>query len=78
MKIAISIPDAVFEAAERLAARLGKSRSQLYAEAVTEYLADHRADAVTEKLDAVYSMETSAPDRALETMQRRSMDDEQW
>lgn len=78
MKVAISIPDSVFEAAERLAGRLGKSRSQLYTEAVAEYLADHRADAVTEKLNAVYAVEPSAPDPALEAMQRRSMDDEQW
>ena len=34
MKTAISIPDEVFRSAERLAQRLGVSRSELYAKAV--------------------------------------------
>jgi predicted transcriptional regulator len=36
MKTAISIPDDVFERAERLAKLVGKSRSQLYCDAVRE------------------------------------------
>jgi predicted transcriptional regulator len=54
MKTAISIPDGLFEEADRLAARLKQSRSQLYSQAVREYLAHHSADRVTEALDAVY------------------------
>jgi predicted transcriptional regulator len=54
MKTAISIPDDLFEEADRLAARLKQSRSQLYSQAVREYLAHHSADRVTEALDAVY------------------------
>jgi len=38
MKIAISIPDPIFQAAEGLAHRLGISRSELYAEALAEYM----------------------------------------
>ena len=53
MKTAISIPDEVFKGAERLARRLGKSRSQLYAEAIAEYLARHQPDAVTEAMNGV-------------------------
>ena len=37
MKTAVSIPDAVFDAAERLAERLGLSRSELYARAIDAY-----------------------------------------
>ena len=48
MKTAISIPDEVFQKAERLAQRLKKSRSQLYSEAVAEYTARHSDDEITE------------------------------
>jgi metal-responsive CopG/Arc/MetJ family transcriptional regulator len=38
MKTAISLPDDLFRAAERHARRAGKSRSELYAQALSEYL----------------------------------------
>lgn len=60
MKTAISIPNPVFEAAEQLAARIGMSRSELYATAVAEYMARHRASGVRERLDAVYAIEVEA------------------
>jgi metal-responsive CopG/Arc/MetJ family transcriptional regulator len=53
MKTAISLPDAVFREAERHARRTGKSRSQLYTEAVTEYIARHASDPITEAMNAV-------------------------
>ena len=53
MKTAISLPDRLFEEAEVLAERLGKSRSQLYAEALAEYVARHDAATVTRRLDRV-------------------------
>jgi predicted transcriptional regulator len=53
MKTAISIPDPIFREAERLARRLKKSRSQLYAEAMADYLRRHDADAVTDALNRV-------------------------
>ena len=52
MKIAISVPDEVFKAGEHLARQLGVSRSQLYADALSEYLSVRGAAAVTAKLDA--------------------------
>ena len=51
MKTAISLPKDVFEKAERLAVRARKSRSQLYCEALREYVARHSPDEVTEALD---------------------------
>jgi len=73
MKTAISIPDDVFTAADRLAAKLNQSRSQLYSRAVREYVARHSSDDVTSALDAVYANEpaddgfaTSAGKRVLE------------
>lgn len=53
MKTAISLPDEVFESAERLAQRLGKSRSRLYSDAVAAYVARHADGGVTEELNAV-------------------------
>jgi hypothetical protein len=53
MKIAVSLPDAVFLAAERQAKRAQKSRSQLYAEALAEYLSRHAPDEVTDAMNRV-------------------------
>ena len=53
MKTAVSLPDAVFHAAERQAKRADKSRSQLYAEALVEYLSRHAPDEVTDAMNLV-------------------------
>jgi metal-responsive CopG/Arc/MetJ family transcriptional regulator len=53
MKTAISIPDDIFAEAERLTRHLNKSRSQLYTEAVREYVARHDPESVTEALNRV-------------------------
>lgn len=53
MKTAISLPNRLFDEAETLAERLGKSRSQLYADALAEYVARHDADEITRRLDRV-------------------------
>ena len=73
MKTAISIPDPVFEAAERAAGRLGISRSELYARAVQAYLDALRKDDVTRRLDDVYASEPSRMDPVLAAMQSRSL-----
>ena len=52
MKIAVSIPDPIFDEAERLAKRLNTSRSELYARALGRFVADHAPDRVTEAMDA--------------------------
>lgn len=53
MKTAVSVPDQIYERAEHLAKRLKKSRSQLYSEALHEYLARHQPDSITEAYDSV-------------------------
>jgi hypothetical protein len=53
MKTAVSLPDAVFRAADRQAKRSQKSRSQLYAEALAEYLSRHAPDEVTDAMNRV-------------------------
>ncbi len=80
MKTAVSVPDQIFEAADRLAARLGTSRSELYATAVAEYLERHKFQGVTERLDAVYSAcpEQSDLDPILGALQLHALPREDW
>lgn len=51
MKTAISLPDPLFEKAERAAARLKVSRSELYARALAAYLREHDGDQITRAID---------------------------
>lgn len=55
MKTAVSLPDEVFENAERLASRLKVSRSELYARALQDFVRRHAPDAVTEAYDQICS-----------------------
>jgi metal-responsive CopG/Arc/MetJ family transcriptional regulator len=74
VKTAISIPDAIFEEAERLA-KIRWSRSELYANAVSAYVNSERFLGVREKLDAVYRQnpDDSAIDPDLVKAQARSL-----
>lgn len=56
MKTAISLPDKLFREAELHARRAGKSRSQLYADALAEYLHRHAPDTVTESMNRVVEL----------------------
>jgi len=78
MKTAISIPDSTFRAAEKLAHRLGITRSELYAKAVAEYIQEHRNDKVTKKLDEIYEKECSSLDSTLMALQRDSIFKDEW
>jgi len=78
MKTAISIPDEVFEEAERAAKRLGVSRSELYATAVRDYVERHRDENITEKLNQVYEDIDSSLSPELERMQSASLTKEDW
>lgn len=78
MKVAVSIPEDLFETAEALGRRLGLSRSRLYATALAEFLAKHRSRTVTDRLNRVYGTEESRLDTQLRRLQRRSIPDESW
>jgi hypothetical protein len=78
VKTAISIPDPIYKAAERLARRLGVTRSRLYTKAVMEYIQKHKNDLVCEKLDEIYAKESSSLDPATQAMQWASIDEEDW
>jgi metal-responsive CopG/Arc/MetJ family transcriptional regulator len=78
MKVAISVPDPVFSAAEKLAHRLRISRSQLYAQAIEEYLGSRQDSLVTERLNAVYAAEQDPIDPALVSAQFGVIGREAW
>jgi metal-responsive CopG/Arc/MetJ family transcriptional regulator len=78
MKIAISVPDDVFQAGEHLAQQLGLSRSQLYADALTAYLSARGAAAVTAKLNGIYSTVSSKVDSAFASSQLKRLANETW
>ena len=78
MKTAVSIPDALFEQADRLARRLGKSRSQVYREALAEYLARREPAPVTVALDQVVEEVGEEDDRWLDEVSRRALERSEW
>lgn len=78
MKIAVSLPDDVFRAAERHARRARKSRSQLYTEALSEYLARHAPDEVTEAMNDVIDDLTEPTDPFLTAAARRVLERSEW
>ncbi len=80
MKTAISIPDDLFQAAERTARRLGLSRSALYQRALAAYLDRLNDRLVTEALDATYAAgaENDRLDEILERMQSSTFPSEEW
>jgi antitoxin MazE6 len=79
MKTAVSLPDDVYHGAERYAKRARKSRSQLYAEALAEYLARHAPDEVTEDMNAVIEqIHGSRSDSFVERAARQVLEDTEW
>jgi len=78
MKVAVSIPDPIFEAAERLAKQRRMPRSQLFAEALEAYLEARDTQAVTASLNEVYASESSAMEEGLKRAQYNSIDHEAW
>ena len=78
MKVAISLPDPVFSAAEKLAHRLRVSRSQLYAQAIEEYLGNRQDVLITERLNAVYATEQDPVEPAVMAAQLGAIGHEAW
>jgi metal-responsive CopG/Arc/MetJ family transcriptional regulator len=78
MKTAISLPDPLFQAAERLAKRMGITRSELFQRAVQAFLRQHDDGGVTETLNQVYGYgsEEAGLDPLLEQWQLASMPNE--
>ncbi len=78
MKIAISLPDQLFEQAERLAERCELARSELYRRALEEYLARHVPDRVTQALDQLSTDLDTHPDAFVSVAARRTLNRTEW
>ena len=73
MKTAISLPDDLFRQAEAAARRLRISRSHLYAKALAEFLKRQQEDAITERLNKMYSRRQAKLDSRLRHAQMKSL-----
>ncbi len=78
MKTAISLPDNIFDAAERHAKRVGISRSRLYSIALEEYLNTQQRNSVKEVLNRIYGSQPSSIDPVLKAMHLASLIREDW
>ena len=78
MKIAISVPDSIFRAAEHAARRIRVPRSQFYSRAVEAYLKQASREDITERLNAVYDDEPVEPDPFLRAAAERTLRRTKW
>jgi predicted transcriptional regulator len=78
MKTAISLPKDVFEKAERLALKARKSRSQVYCEALREYVARHSPDDVTDALNRAVEQIGQTEDRFITWASAKALARVEW
>jgi predicted transcriptional regulator len=78
MKTAVSIPDEVFEEAERLARRMKRPRSEVYSRALAEYVARHAPDRVTEAMNRTLAAISERADDFSRTASRRVLERSDW
>ena len=78
MKTAISIPDELFSKAEEMARKTGKSRSQLYQEALAEYLLRRDPGAVTRAMDEALAGIDPQADPWLTEAGRQTLERSEW
>ncbi len=78
MKTAISIPDPIFESAEKVAKNLGISRSELYTKALVRFLETYQDTTITKTLNEVYAEVDSGFEPVLAQIQAASLGQEQW
>ena len=78
MRTAVSIPDDIFERAERLALRERRTRSDVYAAALDEYVARRAPDEVIDTMNRVYDEVGDDHDAFLAAAGRRVLDRVEW
>jgi hypothetical protein len=72
------MPDDLFRKAEAAARRLHVSRSELYAKAIAEYLKLQQGNAITERLNDLYSRRPAKLDPGLHRAQLISLEKDAW
>ncbi|MBN8869460.1 MAG: ribbon-helix-helix protein, CopG family [Solirubrobacterales bacterium] len=78
MKTAVSIPDELFERADELARTTGKSRSELYRQALAEYVARREPGAITAKLNQIADDLASDRDGFTSEAARSTLTNSEW
>jgi hypothetical protein len=79
VKTAVSIPDDLFEQAERAAKETGRTRSGLYAEALRRFLRTMPDEEITARLNAVYAKDPDEGlDPGLQALMYASLSDDDW
>lgn len=78
MKTAVSIPDEIFEEAERLARRTRRSRSRLFTDALKEYLARWSPDKVTAAMNDALAQIGEENDKFPRSAARRVLERIEW
>ena len=78
MKTAISIPDKIFKRAERLARRLGITRSHLYRLAVEDYVEKQRPESITDAMNRVVDEVETHGDEFVSSAAERILARTEW
>jgi metal-responsive CopG/Arc/MetJ family transcriptional regulator len=78
MKTAISIPNELFDVAERLARRTRKSRSRLFSDALREYVARRSPDKITEDMDKALAEIGESNDPFVAAASRKRLEQSEW
>lgn len=78
MKTAITIPDPLVQNAKLVASQLGITDDELYVRALEAFLQQHLDEVITAKLNEVYTEINSELDPVIQTMQYRSLPQEEW
>jgi len=78
MKTTLSIPNDLFDGAERLARRTHRSRSRLFTDALREYLARHAPDKVTESMGQAIMEIGEEKDEFVSAVARRRLERTEW
>ena len=78
MKTAVSIPNELFDMAERLARRSRKSRSRLFSDALREYVARRSPDKITEAMDEAMAEIGGSNDSFVAAASRRRLERSEW
>ena len=78
MKTAVSIPNELFDVAERLARRTRKSRSRLFSDALREYVARRSPEKITEEMDQALAQIGESNDPFVAAASRRRLERSEW
>jgi|GEM_PF-825298 len=83
MKIAISVPESIFREVKKIAEEQKRSRSEIFVEAVKEYLTKLESHRIFDSLNEVYAAPETEEERdartaALDLYKRTVLEREKW